>query len=105
MSTFGIFSLQMFVQITRVLYPPKGVCERRSPEGVHFSKLIQERNLTHQFQELISAFLKSEKCFIWWVGGWVGCDILPSSIFLIFKYDNKQRVLLQSMVLKVAYAF
>ena len=40
-----------------------------------------------------------------WVDGWVGCDILPSSIFLIFKYDNKQRVLLQSMVLKVAYAF
>ena len=52
-------------------YPPKGVCERRSPEGVHFSKLIQERNLTHQFQRLISAFLKSEKCFICgWVGGW-----------------------------------
>ena len=47
-----------------VVYPPKGVCERRSPKGVHFSKLIQERNLTHQFQELISAFLKSEKCFI-----------------------------------------
>ena len=55
-----------------IFYPPKGVCERRSPEGVHFSKLIQERNLTHQFQRLISAFLKSEKCFIWWVGGWVG---------------------------------
>ena len=72
-------------------YPPKGVCERRSPEGVHFSKLIQERNLTHQFQRLISAFLKSEKCFIWWVGGWVGrwvgCDILPPSIIGFFFYS------------------
>ena len=47
-----------------LIYPPKGVCESRSPEGVHFSKLFQERNLTLQFQELISAFLKSQKCFI-----------------------------------------
>ena len=56
-----------------------------------------------------SAFLKSSKCFIvWmggWVGGWVGGDILPPSIFLIFKYVNKQHVLVPKMGIKVAYAF
>ena len=95
-------------------YPQKGVCESRSPEGVHFSKLIQERNLTHQFQGLISAFLKSQKCFIWWVSGWwvdgwmdgwMGGDILHPSIFLIFKYVNKQHVLVPKIGIKVAYVF
>ena len=40
-----------------------------------------------------------------WVGGWVGGDILPPSIFLIFKYVNKQHVLVPKMGIKVAYAF
>ena len=91
------------------MYPPKGVCESRSPEGVHFSKLIQERTLTFQFQELISAFLESQKSFIWWVGGWmdgwVGCDNLPPSIFFIFTYVNKHKVLVTNMVVKVVNGF
>ena len=40
-----------------------------------------------------------------WMDGWVGCDILPPSIFLIFKYDNKQDVLIPKLCLKVAYAY
>ena len=39
-----------------------------------------------------------------WMDGWVGCDFLPPSIFLIFKYDNKQDVLIPKMGLKVASA-
>ena len=40
-----------------------------------------------------------------WMDGWVDCDFLPPSIFLIFKYDNKQHALIPKMCLKVAYAF
>ena len=40
-----------------------------------------------------------------WMGGWVGCDILPPSIFLIFKYDNKQHVFVPKIGMKVVYAF
>ena len=88
-----------------VFYPPKGVCESRSPEGDHFSELIQERILTFQFQELISAFLKSQKSFIWWVGGLVGCDVLPPSISFNFGYVNKHNVLVTNMVSKLVNGF
>ena len=37
--------------------------------------------------------------------GWVGCDILPTSIFHILKYDNEQRKLIPKMNFKVPYAF
>ena len=40
-----------------------------------------------------------------WVDGWMGGDILPPSIFLIFKYVNKQHVLVPKMGIKNAYAF
>ena len=40
-----------------------------------------------------------------WVGGWVGGDQKDPSIFLIFKYINKQTVLIPNMVLKVVYGF
>ena len=61
---------------------------------------------TFNFAVVICLFEKLKMLYCGgWVGGWVGCDILPSSIFLIFKYDNKQHMLLQNMVLKVAYAF
>ena len=39
-----------------------------------------------------------------WMGGWVGGDHLGPSIFLIFKYVNKQHVLIPEVDLKVAYA-
>ena len=39
------------------------------------------------------------------VGGWVGGDILPPSIFLIFTYDNKHHALVLKKYLKVARAF
>ena len=61
------------------------------------------------FQGRISAFLKSWKCFIVWMGGWmdrwVGCDFFAPSIFLFFKYDNKQYELIPKQCLKVALAF
>ena len=44
-------------------------------------------------------------CTIFMLCGWMGCDFLPPSIFLIFKYDNKQDVLIPKMGLKVAYVF
>ena len=40
-----------------------------------------------------------------WVDGWVGYDILPPSIFFVFKHDNKQPELIPNICLKVAYAF
>ena len=40
-----------------------------------------------------------------WSGEWVGDDHLGPSIFLIFKYINKQTVLIVNMVLKVVYGF
>ena len=32
-----------------------------------------------------------------WMDGWVGCDFLIPSIFFIFKYDNKQDVLISNI--------
>ena len=40
-----------------------------------------------------------------WMGGWVGCDFFAPSIFLFFKYDNKQYELIPKQCLKVALAF
>ena len=48
---------------------------------------------------------RSTNCLDGWMDGWMRCDILPPSIFLIFKYDNTQHVLIPKMCLKVAYAF
>ena len=59
------------------IYPPKGVCESRYPEGVHFSKLIQERILTSPFHfsaANIRLFEISKKLYLvgGFVGGWMG---------------------------------
>ena len=48
---------------------------------------------------------KMPKCFIVWMGGWTGYDFSPLSIFLIFKYDNKQHKPDPKMCLKVASAY
>ena len=40
-----------------------------------------------------------------WMGGWVGYDILPLSIFLIFKYDNKRHKPVPKMCLKIVFAY
>ena len=40
-----------------------------------------------------------------WVGEWMGCDILLTSIFFFFRYVNKQIVLITNMVQKVIYDF
>ena len=40
-----------------------------------------------------------------WVGGWVGGDILGPSIFLKFKYSNKQDVLIPNLASKVVYDY
>ena len=40
-----------------------------------------------------------------WLGWWVGGDQKGPSIFLIFKYVNKQDVLIPKMVLKVVNDF
>ena len=53
----------------------------------------------------ISAFLKFQKSFIWWVGWWVGCDFLPPSILLINRYVNKLDMLVTNMVLKLVNGF
>ena len=39
------------------------------------------------------------------MGGWVGGDQKGPSIFLIFKYVNKQDALITNMVSKVVYGF
>ena len=41
----------------------------------------------------------------YYMGGWVGFDFLTPSIFLIFKYDNKQDVLIPNMSSKVVNMF
>ena len=51
--------------------------------------------------DLHNAIAKRSCC----VDGWVGGDILPPSLFLIFKYVNKQHVFVPKMGIKVAYAF
>ena len=85
-----------------LIYPPKGVCESRSPEGVHFSKLIQERNLALQFKGLTSNFFSK---MFYLVDGWVGCDILSPSIFFIFGYVNSHNVLVTNMLSNLSTAF
>ena len=40
-----------------------------------------------------------------WVGGWVGGDKKGPSIFLKFKYSNKQDVLIPNLASKVVYAY
>ena len=53
------------------------------------------------------AFFGTSKTFIvrmgGWVGGWVGGDQKGPSIFLIFKYINKQDALISNIVSKVVY--
>ena len=71
----------------------------RSPFGVQREIYTTERRRRSKPSEA------RPSCVDGWVGGWMGCDILPPSIFLIFKYDNKQHVLIPKMCLKVAYAF
>ena len=38
-----------------------------------------------------------------WVGGWLGGDQKGPSIFLIFKYVNKQDALIPNLASKVVY--
>ena len=65
---------------------PKGSLRKQISEGVHFSKLFQEGTLTLLCQWLVSAYLKFQNVlFGGWVGGWMGCDILPPSNFLYFQ--------------------
>ena len=45
------------------------------------------------------------RCLGWWVGSWMGGDILGPAIFLLFKYFNKQNVLTLNMVSKVSNGF
>ena len=40
-----------------------------------------------------------------WMDGWTGCDFSTLSIFLIFKYNNKQHKPDSKMCLKVASAY
>ena len=40
-----------------------------------------------------------------WMDGWMGGDLLPPQIFLIFKYNNKHHVPVPQRYLKVASAF
>ena len=82
-----------------------------SPEGSFESRARMGSNwffLHFNYSELLSRkvfwcvknillyrpFWNLEIALLWWVGGWmdgwVGCDILPPSIFFIFKYDIKQ---------------
>ena len=49
-------------------------------------------------------FLKPQKPLLsGWVGGWMGGDQKGPSIFLIFKYVNKQDALIPNLASKVVY--
>ena len=102
------------LKYTKYLYPPKGTA-KAVPDGVHLTVfpfymwLVNENRLS-QFCGWNPSFWKSQKPLLsgWvggWMGGWMGGDHLGPSIFLIFKYINKQTVLIPNMVLKVVYGF
>ena len=77
--------------------------------------MIEKQKLNLQKHKQGSAFFETSKNFIIrmgeWVGGWVGgCvggwmggDQKSPSIFLIFKYVNKQDALILNLASKVVY--
>ena len=77
---------------------PKG-SQLSSSEGVHltvfsFYYVFQEGYWVFGKEIRVSEIFEMFYCVdVWvggWVGGWLGGDILPHSIFLIFKNVNKQ---------------
>ena len=98
-------------EILKNLYPPKGAAKAEPVWGpivllILYFELLST-NVLGCFKNtiIIRLFEILKILFLWWVDGWVGCDLLPTSIFFIFKYDNKQNALTPKMCLKVASAF
>ena len=101
-----------FLKVNQLHLSPEGNYESSIQEGpldsLSISYVIDEPKLGPQKYTTISDFLKISKTFVrmgGWMGGWVGGDQNGTSIFLIFKYINKQTVLIPNMVLKVVYGF
>ena len=87
---------------------PEGSLRKQNPkgsiDGLSILLCVPERVLgifVFGVEIRVSEILKMFYC----VGGWVGGDFLPPSIFFTFKYHDKQVALVLKMCLKVAYAF
>ena len=63
-----------------------------------FICMVRERVLGFQILQYYRPFSFFEKASLWWVGGCVGCDYLPPSIFFIFRYIHKYDMLITSLV-------
>ena len=80
-----------FLKSGKCFIPPKGACESRSQrapfDGLSILLCVPERVLgffVFDGEIRVSEILKTFYCVDGWVGGWMGGDILPLSIFLIF---------------------
>ena len=95
------------------VYPPQGSLLCRT-QGVHLSILclvevgVSKAWLDFSFSSQYRRFFNLKNVLLggWmdvWMSIWVVCDILPPSIFFIFRYANWQIVLIPNMVTKIAY--
>ena len=94
------------------LYPPKGKAKRSQwgpLDNLSILYVVGEPKLGFQKYEGISAFFEISKTFIvrmgGWMGGWVSGDQKGPSIFLIFRYIDKQCLVITNMVSKSVYGF
>ena len=101
------FSIMFFKQ-----FIPRWELRKQNPYGVQLFLLIfyielLSRKVFWCFKNtnIYPHFWKPEIALLWWVGGWVGYDILPPSILFFFKYDNKQHKPVPKMCLKIASVF
>ena len=104
------YYIQLFESLEN-LYPPKGTPKavpktREGPlDSLSILYVIEEAKLCLQKYTTISDFLKVSKTFIVRMGGWVVGGKKGPSIFLKFKYINKQDVLIPNLASKVVYGY
>ena len=89
----------------RGVYPPKGAAKAEPVWGPIVLLILYFELCSRNVLRNVDIPRGNKIAKMLYFDGWTGGDILPPSIFLIFKYVNKQYKPVPNMCLKVAFAY